>query len=206
MASMILLLLPLGNIYFLYATLFLLLVLAGIGLPLPEEIVLLIGGYLSYLEFTDYWITVWVLIVGILVSDNLGYLLGRFAGEWVEERISHLKHVKFVLEKAERYFKRHGEKVIFLSRPLTGIRVMVPILAGHFRMKFVKFILYDIFAAVPWTFLLVTASFYLGSGLDLFTEVREVKHTVYLVLAVGIIFFAALRFIREKESAGSADR
>ncbi len=201
MASMILLHLPLDHTSFLYGTLFILLVSAGFGLPLPEEVTLLLGGYLAYLGFTDYWATVYVLISGIIVADICGYLLGRFAGEWIVSRVSHYRYVDLVLKKAELYFKKHGEKVILFSRPLMGVRVAVPILSGHFRMKFSHFLAYDALASIPWTFLLVSASYYLGSGLDIITEVREVKHTIYFLLGGAIILYAAVQFIREKKSA-----
>ncbi|MBI2640699.1 MAG: DedA family protein [Candidatus Sungbacteria bacterium] len=189
-------LLPLDSEAALYLVLFGILFFSGVGLPVPEEVTLLLGGYLAYLEFIDFWITTYVLIAGIVAADILGYFLGRYAGQWLTDRISRWDRAVLVLEWGKKYFVRHGEKVVLFSRPLLGVRVAVPIMAGHFRMNFVKFLLLDTIAAIPWTFLLVFLSFYLGSGLDLITEAREIKHIMFgIVLAVVAVL--AVRFIRK---------
>ena len=67
-------------------------------------------------------------------------------------------------------------------------------MAGHFRMNFLKFLAYDILAAVPWSFFLISLSYYLGSGLSLITEIKEIKHTIFISLGIAIIVYAAIKF------------
>lgn len=187
--------LPLDSEFALYAVLFLVLILSGIGLPIPEEATLLFGGYLAYLEFVDFWVIIYVSILGIIAADVMGYFLGRFFGEKIIKFfLGRWKRPNKVLEKAQKYFDRHGEKVVIFSRPLLGIRIAVPILAGHFKMNFIKFLVYDLLAAIPWAFLLISLSYFLGSGLDLITEVKEVKHTIFVLLGIAIAVFAAIKF------------
>lgn len=191
----IFLLLPLENIQFLYAVIFSILVLSSFGLPVPEEVTLLFGGYLAYLEFVDFWTIIYVSTLGIIAADIVGYFLGRFWGDGI--RLFFLRHWSWpnkILEKAKKYFDKHGEKVVIFSRPLLGARVAVPILAGHFKMNFVKFIFYDILAAIPWSFFLISLSYYLGSSLNLITEVKEIKHTIFILLGIAIIVYAAIKF------------
>jgi len=196
-----LLLLPLDSPLALCATLFLLLILSAVGLPLPEEIILILGGYLAYLQFLNYWVVSTVLFAGIIMGDMAGYWLGRTAGDWISQHIlSHSRHATKILKKAKRYFDRHGEKVVLFTRPLLGIRVAIPMLAGHFRMNFAKFFLYDTIAAIPWTFALVTLSYYLGSGLDLILEAKEIKHYIYLTLGIIIILYACVRIIKNSDA------
>ena len=186
-----LLFLPLESSFALYFALFGILIFSGIGLPIPEEVTLLLGGYLAYLEFVDFWAVVYVLIVGIVAADVCGYFLGRFAGDWITRRILSRSQVALhLLEKTRGYFNRYGEKMVMGTRPLLGVRVAVPLLAGHFKMNFARFFFYDIIAAIPWTFFLVSVSYYLGSGLDLITDVREVKYAVVAVLGAGIVGYA----------------
>lgn len=186
---------PLDSELALYAVLFLILILSGVGLPIPEEATLLFGGYLAYLEFVDFWSVVYVSILGIVFADMLGYFLGRFWGDGFRRIFfGRLKKMDTILEKAKKYFDRHGEKVVIFSRPLLGVRVAVPILAGHFRMNFIKFLIYDILAAIPWSFFLISLSYYLGSSLNLITEVKELKHTIFILLGIAIIVYAAIKF------------
>lgn len=192
--------LPLDSKFALYFVLFGILVFSGLGLPVPEEITLLVGGYLVYLEFIKFWPTVYILIAGIIIGDIFGYFFGRYAGEWILRKFLRFRAAALLYERAEWYFKRHGEKLILFSRPLIGVRVAVPMLAGHFRMNFLKFILFDIMAAIPWTFILVSLSYYLGSGLDLITEVREIKHFIFIAIWAAIVIYA-VRLIRRSNSS-----
>lgn len=187
---------PLDSPPALYAILFAVLILSGIGLPIPEEVTLVLGGYLAYLEFIDFWTTVYVLIAGIIAADVGGYLLGRFGGEYIVRALARWRWLETIHQKVAALFARHGDKIVVMSRPLFVVRVAVPMYAGHTKMRFIKFLLLDIAAAVPWTLFLVALSYYLGSGFDLLTEIREIKHVFFIALGLAIILFAAVRFVR----------
>lgn len=197
----LLLILPLDHKSLLYLTLFLVLIFSGVGLPVPEEATLLLGGYLAYLEFLSFWPTIYVLIAGILAADIGGYLMGRFWGDWVYEKIFRKPAAAKFFEKSKYYFDRHGEKMVLFTRPLLGIRVLVPILAGHFKMNFVKFLFFDLIASLPWTFILVSISYYFGLGLDFLTEVREIKYTILIIIGLAILLISAIKF-KKSNSAG----
>lgn len=180
----------------LYAVLFGVLVLSGVGLPIPEEVTLIFGGYLAYLEFIDFWTAAYVLIVGIVAADAGGYLLGRFGGEYIARALARWRWLEILHQKVAALFARHGDKIVVMSRPLFVVRVAVPMYAGHVRMQFIKFLLLDIAAAIPWTLFLVSLSYYLGSGFDLLTDIQEIKHIFFIALGLAIIVFAAVRFVR----------
>jgi len=192
-----LVLLPFGFEAWPYLAFFLILVVSGIGLPIPEEVTLILGGYLAYLEVIDFWPAVSAMIAGIVVADLLGYMLGRLGIGWMQEYLfNRWRFSAALLGKAQHYFEVHGEKVVAFSRPFLGIRVIVPMLAGHFRMNLIKFIVFDIAAAAPWTILVMTASYYLGSSFDLLTEVREAKHLFFLVIGLAVMAYGVIQFWR----------
>jgi len=62
---------------FTYIGLFVLLFLCGLGVPIPEEITLTIGGYLAYQELTRYPQTVFIGIAGVMIGDMALYSIGR---------------------------------------------------------------------------------------------------------------------------------
>lgn len=194
--------LPLDSATALYAVLFSILIFSGVGLPVPEEVTLLLGGYLAYLGFVEFYPTLYVLVLGIVVADTGGYLLGRLAGNWPQRRISRFPVATMLIEKGKTYFERHGEKVVLFSRPLMGVRVVVPILAGHFRMNFAKFVFYDTLGAIPWTVLLVFVSYYFGAGLDLIVGAGKLRHGLFLVLILAVIVASIVKFIKNKKSVG----
>lgn len=190
------LLFPLGSSLATYATLFFMLLLSGVGLPIPEEVTLILAGYLAYLEFVNFFVVIVVLVAGILAADVLGYTLGKKAGDWLWANIfGKVKFAHRLMQKAEYYFRRHGEKVVIFSRPLAGMRLVVPMLAGHFKMDFKKFMLYDIAGAVPWAILLPTVSYYLGTGLELLVKVRQVRHEIFLLIVGAALLWAIVKII-----------
>ncbi len=188
---------PLDYPIALHLILFSVLTLSGIGFPVPEEVTLLMGGYLAYLEFVGFWPVVCTLIIGIIASDILGYSFGRYWGESISQRLRRFHTFSRVLEKGKYYFDRHGEKLVLFSRPFLGVRIVVPILAGNFRMNFGKFLLYDVVGAIPWTLFLVTLSYYVGSGVDLIAEVRGVKYVVLGLLVFVIVLYGVVQFVRK---------
>lgn len=195
--------LPLESKTAIYTVLFLILIVSGFGIPIPEEATLLVGGYLAYLEFIDFWPAVYILIFGIIVADSAGYVFGRLAGAFLTEKLSRFKYANLFLEKTKGYFDKYGEPMVLFTRPLLGVRVLVPILAGNFKMNFFKFFIFDALGAIPWTFLLVSVSYYFGLGLDLLTEVREIKYVVVLLGIIGVLFLAARIIRREKKKIQS---
>jgi len=192
---------PLDSPSALYVVLFTVLLISGLGLPVPEEATLVLGGYLAYLEFIDFWTTVYVLIAGIIVADVGGYVLGRFGGEYIARALTLWRPLGLLHQRVASLFARHGDKIVIMSRPLFLVRVAVPMYAGHTRMRFIKFLLLDVAAAVPWTLFLVSLSYYLGSGFDLLTEIREVKHLFFIALGLVITVFTAARFIKNGRRA-----
>lgn len=195
-------LLPIDSPSALYVLLFGVLVLSGVGLPVPEEVTLVFSGYLAYLEFISFWPAVYVLIAGIVAADVCGYLLGRHAGAFLARLITKWRPFAILFEKVSSLFERKGDKIVLFSRPFAGVRVAVPMFAGYTRMSFVKFLLLDLAAAVPWTLFLVSLSYYLGSGFDLLTGIREIKLVFFVVLGLAIIIFTGVRFVKGPKRAG----
>lgn len=184
-----------------YAMLVGTLIVTGFGVPIPEEIILVLGGYLAYLGILKLWPTMWVIFIGIIISDILGYWVGRQWGAWVHERLlSHGKFMGAIVKKAERYFDRYGEAVVFFSRVLSGIRTVVPLLAGHFRFDFKKFLVFDIAATAPWTVIVIGLSYFFGFGIDFLAKVTEVKHVIYAIIAVAIVGYFFVRSVRNHET------
>lgn len=197
---------PLDSPVALSAMLFFVLVLSGVGLPVPEEVTLIFGGYLAYLEFIDFWTAVYVLTAGIIAADIMGFMLGRYGMAWILRAILRWRALAFVFEKAEALFVRFGDKIVLLSRPLAGVRVAVPIFAGYTGMPFWKFLALDLVAAIPWTILLVSLSYYLGPGFDLlWSGLRGMKYAALAGIVLAVLAVVAVRFMKvmkAKKKAG----
>ena len=181
----------------LYAPLFGVLVVSGAGVPIPEEVTLAVGGYLAYLGITDFWTTVYVLCVGILAADVVGYVEGRCAGDWIYKNIIRRSRAgTLLIDRVRDHFYAHGAKTVVASRLLVGIRVAVPIFAGNVRMNFFSFLFFDAIAAIPWPIFLVSLSYYVGSSIDFLAELRDIRHIALAVIGGVVVVYMAFRCLR----------
>lgn len=124
----------------------LLFVLCGIGLPLPEEIVLLAAGYICA-RFPDH--ATLPLMMGwcagaILAGDLIPFVLGRVFGV----RLLRLRWLRLVVTRQrlasfDRWFRRRGDQVILIARFLPGLRVVAFFTAGTMKMAWRRFLLLD---------------------------------------------------------------
>lgn len=120
--------------------------LCGMGLPLPEELVLIASGYVCH-RFPDKASLVPMMAWcggAILVGDLIPYVLGRVFGT----RLLRIRWLRMVvtrrrLAQFDRWFRRRGDLVIFVARFLAGIRVVAFFTAGTMKMRWRRFLLLD---------------------------------------------------------------
>jgi len=131
-----------------YAGLFLILVLSGLGLPLPEEIPLMMAGYLARHGTADLRLLIPIGIAGVLLADFILFAITRrwrnhiFRWRWVRTFIRP-RH----LTQARRQFNRHGVKIVVAARWLPALRSAVCITAGLMGISTLRFVLVDATAA-----------------------------------------------------------
>jgi membrane protein DedA with SNARE-associated domain len=187
-----------------YAAVFALLLAAGFGFPLPEDVPLIAGGVLAWLAsplesptlagmLTDPGLQgmVAVGLAGILVGDSVIYWAGRVLGRRVAEvwpfrtLISPEK-----LERVERLLRKRGKVVVVVARFLPGLRAPTYFTVGHSRMPFWEFLLFDGLAAVVSAPLWVCLGFWLGDDIE--RAAREGSRFGQYILAAVVLVVAVL--------------
>lgn len=120
--------------------------LCGMGLPLPEELVLLAAGYLcaKFPETLSLPVMMGWCAGAILVGDLLPFVLGRVFGV----RLLRLRWLRLVVTKQrlanfDRWFRRRGDYVILIARFLAGLRMVAFFTAGTMKMPWRRFLLLD---------------------------------------------------------------
>ncbi len=142
-----------------YISVFVILLLCGFGLPVPEDISLVAGGIIAGLGYANVHLMLAIALAGVLIGDSIMYNLGRIFGE----RVLRLRLVSRILTPqrytlVRRKFEQYGKRVIFAARFLPGLRSPIFLTAGITRfVSFWSFIGIDSFAAlisVPfWVYL-----------------------------------------------------
>src|SRR5437762_10686812 len=109
-----------------YLSIFGVLVACGRGVPLPEDISLIMGGFLAHKGAAHLPVMMGVGFVGILCGDSLIYLAGRRVGDRVAGGRGFFARIVTPEKRArvEKLFQGHGEKIVMLARFLPGVRAV----------------------------------------------------------------------------------
>lgn len=172
---------------------FVVLMLCGLGLPVPEDIVLIAAGALGVLDDRPWIAVSTVMYLGVVGGDSLIFFAGRFFGTklrttaWFQRIFPASKQ-----EKVEGLFVQHGAKGLFIGRFLPGLRAPIFFSAGSMKVPFWKFLVFDGGAAL----LSVPVFVWLGSwlwtkcqdNLDQLEQTLAVTHSFsrWLVVAAAL--------------------
>ncbi|HLW70253.1 MAG TPA: DedA family protein [Candidatus Binataceae bacterium] len=191
--------------HFSYAGLFLTLLLCGLGLPVPEDLALLTGGFLVYRGITSYPLTLAISFVGVVVGDNCLYFLGRRFGTGLVSYIKIWPDSHRRLERLKRFMDRHGHLAIFYARFLAGARALVYVTAGSLGIDFGRFVLYDSLGALISVPIVVTLGYRFGAQIEhALAYIGGVQRIIWVVLIAVALFLASRAFIsRGAPRAGS---
>jgi membrane protein DedA with SNARE-associated domain len=127
------------------------LLLSGMGLPLPEDIPLTLAGFTTMKQAGDSFVlanfvaTFLVVVAPILLGDIVAYSLGRKYGLGLRERVHLLRRLitKPRLARVHRWFERYGAFTVFLGRQVAGVRFVTFFTAGSVRVPLPRFIFFD---------------------------------------------------------------
>ncbi|MCX7769610.1 MAG: DedA family protein [Proteobacteria bacterium] len=188
---------------------FFVLILCGLGLPLPEDIVLIFLGFLIYNGYGNLTFGLFLGYFGIIVGDSIIYLLGKKAGTKI------LKHKLFSklltkerLKKAKRFTIDHGKKTIFIARFLPGLRAAVFFSCGILKFKYRTFFIMDSVAALLSAPIFVILGYYFGDKIDYIIHIIKRIDRMVIILLISIILIVYLLkkyYNRKSKSSGEND-
>ncbi|MDO4643800.1 MAG: DedA family protein [Cardiobacteriaceae bacterium] len=186
-----------------YYAVFAVLVISGMGLPLPEDITLVTAGIISALSDKDVHLMFVVSYLGVLMGDWVMYLIGWKFGP-------HLRRTRWFSKiltpermiQTEALFHRYGNRVIFVARFLPGLRAPIYVMTGISRhVSLLQFTLMDGLAAILSVPLFVYVGYYGAENHEwLVKKMHEFKYVTAaaIVVAAGMIFYALWRRKRRR--------
>lgn len=168
-----------------YALAFLSLLATGLGLPVPEDVILLAAGAVVAWQDASYYPMVGVCLSGILVGDLIMYGLGaRFGLPLLRARPLRYIASERSMERALASFRTYGAWAVFTGRFLAGIRAMVFFTAGASGVHWATFVLMDFTAALLSVPLLVLVGYAFGSELQ---SASSLLHASRWQIAGGLV-------------------
>jgi membrane protein DedA with SNARE-associated domain len=183
-----------------YAVIFGVLLACGFGLPMPEDITLVVAGILAARDVIDFNISVVVCMAGVLIGDGTIFYLGSRYGT----KLRGTKFFSFILPErrdiaVKAIFDKYGDKVIFMARFMPGLRTPLFFATGSYHVPFWKFLLLDGFAAIISVPLWVYVGYLFGANLEeLETVIKKAQFGVYAALFGLIAVFVAAWYAKKR--------
>jgi membrane protein DedA with SNARE-associated domain len=181
-----------------YLGAFVVLLLCGIGLPLPEEVTLVACGYLLHEGKVEFVTVTLVCSSAILLGDSIPFWFGRvygmraLQGRWIR-RVLHPERFARLEEK----FRTHGLWATFVLRFMPGARIAGYFLVGSMKMSFARFLVIDALGVAVSVPASIWAARYAAGKL------AEGGHggLVKLAILIGVVLLLALagRYLRKRE-------
>ena len=190
-----------------YLAIFLFVTLGNIGLPIPEESILVLAGYLTWQGKLRLPLVLGVGILSAIAGDNLGYWAGRRFGREAIERYGHrVLLTPARIEAARRFVTRYGAYAVFAARFIAGLRFLAGPLAGCTGLRPLHFVIANALGAALYVPAMVAAGYAVGYGLgdylkELERVVGRIEHVVLIAAVLLTVGFLGWRMLRVRRSS-----
>ena len=183
-----------------YVGVFLLIMIENVFPPIPSEVILLFGGFMTtYTKLS---------IFGMIVASTLGSLFGAIILYYIGKIFNKDRLKKLISGKlgkilrlkvsdiynADSWFDNKGNKTVFFCRFIPLVRSLISIPAGMSEMPMVKFLLYTLFGSLIWNTVLVIVGSVVGENwtkivgiLDTYSHIVVI--ILFIIFVVGVYFF-----------------
>ena len=182
-----------------YNTLAGVLLLCGLGLPIPEDVSLISAGYLAHLGIVNPHKVFVVCFLAVLGGDCIAFALGRlFGSRLLDSRLARRFFRPRKQIRVRAYFRKFGSKVIFIARFLPGLRFSIFLSAGTLRVRPSVFITYDSLAALVSVPALIYLSWGFGAHIDrVVSWARRSEYGILVVFLLAVVWIA-VKMLRKR--------
>lgn len=192
-----------------YIGVLLLIAIENVFPPIPSEVILLFGGFMTtYTELN---------VIGMIIFSTLGSLIGAIVLYYIGKILNKERLKKIVsgkvgkilrlknedIEKADHWFDTKGNKTVFFCRFVPIVRSLISIPAGMSEMNMFKFLVYTTFGSLIWNFVLVFLGSKVGSNFEKIVDVIDkysyITLTFLVILCIVFIVFLIRRKKKEQK-------
>lgn len=195
-----------------YIGVFLLIAIENIFPPIPSEVILVFGGFMTTYTSLSIPIMVLAATLGSLLGAIVLYYIGKIFNKERLKRIVNGKVGKVLrlkasdIEKADKWFDTKGNKTVFFCRFIPIVRSLISIPAGMSEMPMKKFLLYTISGSLIWNTVLIIVGSIVGDKWETIVGYLDNFSNIILIILI-IIFVVAMYYwfvIRKKKQRKKA--
>ena len=152
-----------------------------VGFFLPGDSLLVTAGVFSAAGVLKISYLAPLVTLCAIAGDQLGYWIGRRAGQALYKRQDSTFFKRQYLDRAHSFYEKYGGKTVILARFLPIVRTFCPPVAGAAQMRYARYLAFDIVGGCCWGAGLVLVGYFLGS------VVPNVGQRIHWVIAVVVI-------------------
>ena len=186
-----------------YIGISLLILIENIFPPIPSELILTFGGFMT-IESN-------MTILGVIIASTIGSVVGAIILYYLGMILNKERLIKIVkskygkllrikpkdIESADHWFDTKGNKTVFFCRFVPVVRSLISIPAGMSEMPLLKFIIYTIVGSTIWNTALVLVGAFAGDKRDLILEIID-KVSIFIVIFIAVAFFVVVYLFYKK--------
>lgn len=187
-----------------YAAIFGLLMLGIVGIPIPDETLLVFTGYLIYTHELEPLPAFASGFLGSICGISVSYALGRTLGLYLVTHLGHFLHVEpEKLDHVRTWYEHKGKYGLVIGYFIPGIRHLAAYVAGSSRLPLPVFATFAYFGGLLWSGSFITLGYFLG---DEWQQMSASIHR-YLLIGAGVATVAlAVGFILWRRRHGEHHR
>ncbi|QEL70961.1 MULTISPECIES: DedA family protein [unclassified Bacillus cereus group] len=180
-----------------YWALFFCLWLGIIGMPIPDEMIVMSGGFVSSLGILNVIPAFLLTYLGVVSGLSLGYILGKIFGTKVLDKLMKKKKAKYVV-KSQEMVEKYGHYALVTSYFIPVVRHVVPYLVGMNNMSFKTYALYSYTTGFLWTLVYFVLGSLFGQHIESIVAVA-IEYGVYFGGSIALIV-SVFYFYRQKRN------
>ena len=189
-----------------YFGIFFLIFIENIFPPIPSEVVLLFGGFMTTYSKLNLFGMVIFSTLGSTVGAIVLYYIGKILNKERLKKIVSGKIGKILrlkasdIEKADKWFDTKGNKTVFFCRFIPVVRSLISIPAGMSEMIMSKFLLYTITGSLIWNTVLLFVGSKVGENWKKIEQMMsQYSHIILIILIIAFIGFVIYHFSKKKK-------
>ena len=187
-----------------YIGIFLLIAIENIFPPIPSEVILTFGGYMTTYSNLNVPLVILSATLGSLLGAIVLFAIGKILNKErlmkiVSGKVGKILRLKKEdIESADKWFDTKGEKCVFFCRFIPIVRSLISITAGMSEMNIPKFLIYTTIGSLIWNSVLVVVGSIVGENWENIVNIFDTYSTITLILLIIIFILFVVWFYKKR--------
>ena len=192
---------------FSYLGIFIFAIFSGYIMPIPEEIILLIVGYMASERYVHLLPAMFIVIIAFIIGDNILFRLTLKNNKHVTKFIHEVLSIKFI-SRNKAAFEKHINTTVFVTRFIPFLRFVGPVFAGYTKTKENTFMVFNTLAIVIYApFVMWPGYFFHNDFTQMVSQVGRVRHTavIFVWIIVGLLITRIVDYYFKKHEEANGE-